>query len=140
MTKPEAETIPPKDGFSLRGNPSPLTDPWEPIYARKETDRIDIGLWLREEHCNGRGFAHGGLISALADSCMGHSCFHAMGGKQNLVTVNLSVDFLGVTHPGVWLEIQSDVVKTGRSLCFVQCKVTADDVICARASATFKIV
>ena len=138
MTEEMTQTKPPKEGFSLRGNPSPLTDPWEPIYSREETDRIDIGLWLREAHCNGRGFAHGGLISALADSCMGHSCFHAMGGKNRLVTVSLSVDFLGITRPGAWMEIKSEVVKTGRSLCFVQCKVTADDVICARAGATSK--
>ncbi|MEH6546000.1 MAG: PaaI family thioesterase [Sneathiella sp.] len=133
-------TTPPKEGFSLRGNPSPLTDPWEPIYSREETDTIDIGLWLREEHCNGRGFAHGGLISALADSCMGHSCYYAMGGKNHLVTVSLSVDFLGITRPGAWLEFKSEIVKTGRNLCFVQCTATADGVICARANATFKIV
>ncbi len=130
----------PKSGFSLRNRPSPLTDPWEPIYSREETDRVDIGLWLRQEHCNARGFVHGGLISALADNCMGHSCKAALGTGNGLVTVNLSVDFLGVARPGSWMEIISDVVKTGRNLCFVQCKVTADRVICARASATFKVV
>ncbi|MEH6524454.1 MAG: PaaI family thioesterase [Sneathiella sp.] len=140
MTQFKATNENPKEGFSLRGRPSPLTDPWEPIYSREETDRIDVGLWLREAHCNARGFAHGGLISALADNCMGHSCKHVIGGEKSLVTVNLSVDFLGVTRPGAWMEINSEVVKTGRSLCFVQCKVMADGVICARASATFKIV
>lgn len=140
MTQNNSEDVPPKTGFSLRGRPSPLTDPWEPIFSRTETDRIDVGLWLRKEHCNARGFAHGGLISALADNCMGHSCKQVLGGAKSLVTVNLSVDFLGVSRPGAWMEIKSEVVKAGKSLCFVQCKVTADGVICARASATFKIV
>ncbi len=128
------------EGFTEHDRKSPLTDPWEPIYSRKHPDRLDLGLWLREAHCNARGFAHGGLISALADNSMGHSCIAAHGGGANMVTVNLNIDFIGVAKSGAWLEVNSEVVKTGKSLCFVQCRVTADGKLCARGNATFKVV
>ncbi|MBT3536484.1 MAG: PaaI family thioesterase, partial [Rhodospirillaceae bacterium] len=85
-------------------------------------------------------FVHGGLISTLADICMGHSCRAVLPEGTSLLTVNLSVDFLGVAHPGAWLEIVAEVIKTGRNLCFAECKITADDQLRARATATFKVV
>jgi uncharacterized protein (TIGR00369 family) len=140
MTLEEATDQPPPDGFSRRDRRSPLTDPWEPIYERETAERVDIGLRLSEAHCNARGFVHGGLISALADNSMGHSCKAVLDGESSLLTVNLSVDFLGVAQPGAWLQVVSDVVKAGRGLCFADCKVTADAELCARASATFKVL
>jgi uncharacterized protein (TIGR00369 family) len=135
-----AVSPPPPEGFVRCRRRSPLTDPWEPIFERPGKDGIARGLWLREAHCNARGFAHGGLISALADNTMGHSCVAALGGGVGLVTVNLSVDFLGAAKPGAWLQVDGVVVKTGRSLSFAECKVTADGKLCARGTASFMAV
>jgi acyl-coenzyme A thioesterase PaaI-like protein len=134
------EQPPPVEGFVRRYRRSPLTDPWEPIYTREHWERIDIGLWLREAHCNAREFAHGGLISTIADNGMGHSCMTMLGPDTAVVTVNLSVEFLGVANVGCWLEIESEVVKTGRSLCFTACRVSADGDQCARGTAIFKVL
>jgi hypothetical protein len=47
-------------------------------------------------HTNSRGLVHGGLIAALADNAMGLSCGQGRQGvSQGLITVNLSVDYLG---------------------------------------------
>jgi hypothetical protein len=35
--------------------------------------------------------------------------------------------------------VETDVIKTGSTLCFAQCFVTADGVPSARASATFRV-
>ena len=43
---------------------SPLTDPWEPLLAHTTPDAVYLALEIREAHCNARGFAHGGMISA----------------------------------------------------------------------------
>ena len=59
---------------------SPLTDPWEPLYSKRTDKAVIIGLRLAKPHTNGRGLIHGGLIAALADNAMGHSCAHGMGG------------------------------------------------------------
>lgn len=128
------------DGFVRHRRTSPLTAPWEPIYA-KTTDRaVILGLHIGEPHTNSRGMAHGGLITALADNAMGLSCSHVAGGGTRLVTVNLSADFLGPAKIGQWLQITTEVVKTGSRLCFAQALITTDGVACARANATFSVV
>ncbi|MGZ6015309.1 MAG: PaaI family thioesterase, partial [Phenylobacterium sp.] len=71
---------------------------------------------------------------------MGLSCARRLGQVSGLVTVSLSVDFLGSAFAGQWLEFDTVFVKPGRSLCFAQAFVTADGQPCARANAVFKVV
>jgi uncharacterized protein (TIGR00369 family) len=139
MTDTSAENSIP-DGFAPHFRKSPLTEPWEPIYSKTTDTAVILGLRIAEAHTNSRGMAHGGLITALADNAMGLSCGHVAGGGTRLVTVNLSADFLGPAKIGQWLEITTEVVKTGHRLCFAQALVTADGVPCARANGTFSVV
>ena len=128
------------EGFERQNRPSPLTDPWEPIYSKQTPGAIILGLRLAKPHTNARGFAHGGLIAALTDNAMGHSCDHKMRGANSLVTVSMSIDFIASAHIGQWLTVETDVIKTGSTLCFAQCFVTADGVAIARANGTFRVV
>jgi uncharacterized protein (TIGR00369 family) len=128
------------EGFEPQTRRSPLTDPWEPIYSKQTSGAIILGLRLAKPHTNARGMIHGGLIAALADKAMGHSCGHQLRGAHSLVTVNLSVDFVGTAMIGQWLAVETDVIKTGSTLCFAQCVLKADDVVIARANATFRVV
>ena len=129
-------------GFQRHTRKSGLTDPWEPIYAKHGPGSVGLGIWAGEAHVNSRGFVHGGLISALADNAMGLSCGEALraagSSTAGLVTVNLSLNFVGSAQIGQWLEIRPHVIKAGWSLCFVEALVLADDEVCARASAVFK--
>ena len=127
-------------GFERQTRPSPLTEPWEPIYSKLTPDAIILGLRLATPHTNARGFAHGGLIAALTDKAMGHSCALKMHGAHSLVTVNMSIDFISSAQVGQWLTVETDVIKTGSTLCFAQCFVKADDIAVARANATFRVV
>jgi uncharacterized protein (TIGR00369 family) len=97
-------------------------------------------LRLAKPHTNARGLIHGGLIAALTDAAMGHSCAHQMGNVSSLVTVGLAVDFVSTAKVGQWLAVETDVIKTGSTICFAQCLVKADDVIIARANGTFRVV
>jgi uncharacterized protein (TIGR00369 family) len=128
------------DGFERQSRPSPLTDPWEPIYSKLTPDAIILGLRLATPHTNARGFAHGGLIAALTDKAMGHSCGRRMRGVHSLVTVSMAIDFVSSAQIGQWLTVETDVIRTGSTLCFAQCLVKADDVVIARANATFRVV
>jgi uncharacterized protein (TIGR00369 family) len=125
-------------GFERHFRRSPVTDPWEPIYSKRTADAVVIGLHLAEAHTNSRGLIHGGLIAALADNAMGLSCAVRSGEPLSLVTISLAVDFLGPAGKGQWLQIDTNFVKTGGSICFAQCLVSADGVPCARGNATFK--
>jgi uncharacterized protein (TIGR00369 family) len=128
------------EGFERHFRQSPLTDPWEPLYSRRTSDAVIIGLRLAKPHTNGRGLIHGGLIATLADNAMGYSCAHVMGGVSSLVTIGLAVDFVGAAQVGQWLTVETDVIKTGSTICFAQSFIKADDLVIARANATFRVV
>ncbi|MHC4052392.1 PaaI family thioesterase [Bradyrhizobium sp. 25ACV] len=127
-------------GFEPLFRKSPLTEPWEPLYSKNTDKAVIIGLRLARPHTNGRGLIHGGLIAALADNAMGYSCALATNWTTSFVTVSLSVDFAGSAEIGQWCSIESDVIKTGKTICFAQCLVKADDAVIARASGTFRVV
>jgi len=128
------------EGFERHFRQSPLTDPWEPLYSRRTERAVIIGLRLAKPHTNARGLIHGGLIAALADNAMGYSCAHVMGGVSSLVTIGLAVDFIGTAEVGQWLAVESDVIKTGSTICFAQSLIKADDAVIARANGTFRVV
>lgn len=133
------------DGFERHFRRSGLTDPWEPLYSRKLEDRVQMGLFLAEQHCNSRGLVHGGLIAALSDNAMGLSCAAALvaSGRdvhRGLVTVSLGTDYLGSAKLGEWLLIDPEPVKVGGSICFARAIIRGNDAPVAMANATFKIL
>ena len=130
----------PPEGFAPHFRKSPVTDPWEPLFSRKLEGIVQIGLWLREAHCNSRGLVHGGVIASLADNAMGLSCASSLGSVQGLVTVSLTVDYVGSAKNGQWLQVEPRVLRTGRSMGFADALVTADGGTVARASATFRVL
>ena len=134
----EAQIAPPV-GFTRHYRQSPVTDPWEPLYSRKDAGAVTIGFRAAEAHANSRGFVHGGLLSALADGAMGLSCGETLGDVTGLVTVSLAIDFLGSADVGQWVEITPKVNHAGGRLCFAEALVTADGQPCAKAHATFSV-
>jgi uncharacterized protein (TIGR00369 family) len=134
----------PPNGFEPHARKSPLTDPWEPLYARTLADRTVLGLYILTAHTNSRGFLHGGLIAALADNAMGLSCglVSRQGGlaANGLVTVTLSIDYVGRAEVGQWLTFDTTFIRPGRTLCFAELEVTADGQPVARARATFRVL
>ncbi|MEN9316833.1 MAG: hypothetical protein RJA99_4306 [Pseudomonadota bacterium] len=134
----------PAFGYVLHERKSPLTAPWEPIFAKHADDVVQLAVRVREAHCNGRAMAHGGLIAALADNAMGLSAVgqaRAAGlPVSSAVTVSLTVDYIGTVRAGQWLEFVPVVVKVGRTLAFVEFRALADGEVAARGSATFKFL
>ncbi len=130
--------IPP--GFAPHFRKSPFTDPWEPLYSKRTERAVIMGLRLAQPHTNARGLIHGGLIASLADNAMGYSCAQATGWVSSFVTISLSVDFTGAAQIGQWLSVESEVIKTGGTLCFAQSLIKADDSLIARANGTFRVL
>ena len=63
----------PPDGFAPHFRKSAVTDAWEPLFSRRIDGTVQIGLSLRDAHCNSSGLLHGGVIAALANNAMGLS-------------------------------------------------------------------
>lgn len=131
-------------GFELHNRKSPVTAPWEPLYAQHRDDALEIGFHLADAHCNSRGGLHGGVIAALADNAMGLSYGvvrrKAYGDTPGAVTVSLNVDYIAAAGIGQWISICPRVLRAGRQMGFVEAIVFADGKIIARASATFRAV
>ena len=132
------------DGYARHTRRSPLTDPWEPLYARETAEAMQLAVEIREAHCNARGFAHGGLISALADNAMGMSAVRLAreqpGQEQaSAVTVTLALDYLDTARIGDWLEVRPSVLKLGRTLAFAECRVVCGERLIARGNASFRM-
>ena len=136
-----ALSVQPPEGFAQHFKQSGFTDPWEPLLSRKLDDQVQIGVVLREAHCNSRGFAHGGFLASLADNAMGLSIGTALqaSGRTpgSLVTTNLSVDYIGIAQVGEWIATNTTVLKAGNNLCVASCTVGTDAGVVARANATF---
>jgi uncharacterized protein (TIGR00369 family) len=133
------------DDYRPHTRRSPLTDPWEPVLARETADAVSLGLQMREAHCNARGFAHGGLMSSLADNAMGWSAVRLArrrpgADEASAVTVTLTVDFIDMARTGDFIEFCPTVLKVGRTLAFCDCRVVCGERLIARASASFRIV
>ena len=140
MTAPTA----PPAGYAPHTRRSPLTDPWEPLFAKTTGQAVQLAVQVREAHCNSRGFAHGGLISALADNAMGLSAVTAARAgaspdAKGAVTVSLALDFIDSAQLGEWLEVQPAVLKVGRTLAFTECRVVCGERLIARGNASFRM-
>ncbi len=131
------------DGFELLSRPSPLLDPWRPLYARTEPERVTLGIEVREPHTNSRGTVHGGLFAALADQGMGHSCGARLESEGlkilTLWTSSMAVDYFDAARPGQWLMFETVFIRTGRTLCHAEMDITADGRTVARARGSFRI-
>lgn len=134
---PESDTVP--SDFEPHFRKSPVTDPWEPLFVRRDGSALSLGLRIAAAHCNARGLLHGGVISALADNAMGLACVMQME-RCSALTVGLSVDFLSVGRMGQWLEVRAVPAKLGRTLTFADARIEADGEMIAKAAATFRIV
>lgn len=134
----------PPEGFAPHDRKSPVTDPWEPVFARRRDGVVELGLVLAAAHCNSRGFVHGGVLATLADNAMGLSygatMLHENGGAAGggAVTVSLTIDYLATARIGQWLQVSPRVLRAGGSMGFVDALLTADGAAIARASATFR--
>jgi acyl-coenzyme A thioesterase PaaI-like protein len=137
-------TFQPPEPFIVHPRKSPLTTPWEPIYADIREDRWVLAVQVREPHTNSRGNPHGGLLAALADNAMGLSCGVLLKRLEipfgGFVTVSLGLDYLAAAKLGEWLEFDTDFIKPGKTLCYAEATVRADGKPAARARATFKVV
>lgn len=133
----QEEVVP--EGFEPLFRSSPFLDLLGPFYNKLMDKELVIGFFASEKHCNSRGIVHGGVLSSLADVALGSNAVIAQEAAKPLVTVNLSVDYAGAARQGDWIEITTDVQKSGGRLAFANCNIRAGSKHIARASAVFSI-
>ncbi len=93
----------------------------------------------KEIHLNPHGGLHGGIVSALLDTCMGIAAAAVSGHK--VVTTDLSVSFLKALK-GKRFLIDVEITHPGRHLHSARGKIIDADtnVLCSTGQATFVLL
>jgi uncharacterized protein (TIGR00369 family) len=118
---------------------SPYLDLVGPLYeATSDPSRVRIQIDGR--HTNARGWAHGGVLLAVADTLMGHTAQRAGPEGTSVVTVSMTTDFPGTARMGDWVEAIATVRRLGRRLAFTRCEFTAGERLVLTATGVFAIV
>ena len=57
-----------------------------------------------------------------------------------LVTTSLTIDYLGATRLGDWIEAAANFLRIGHDIAFVNCNISCGERRLARASGMYKAI
>lgn len=102
-----------------------------------EKGRVELALDLKPEHLQQHGFAHGGLVSYLADNALTYAGGSVLG---DVVTLEFKINYLRPAQ-GARLVARARVAGSGKSQAVCQCDVLAldpsgEEKLCAVAQGT----
>ena len=127
-------------GFRRHFRTSPVTDAWEPLYSRCRSDGADMLFEVAQAHCNSRGYLHGGVLATLSDVTMGLALGLVVNDpRANIVTISLSLDYLGSAKIGDAVAIEAHVVRVGSTISCCQALTKRGDAVIARSNANFSV-
>ena len=92
-----------------------------------------------DQHLNGAGGVHGGVLATLVDSAMGQAVRAVTRDGQGLATSQLTVTYLNPGKPGQ-LVATAQVRKRGKSLVVCDADIEQDGEPVAHAVATFALL
>ena len=133
---------PPFQPSVRRGPFTTHNGPW--YHWADETD-FRQGVRLQQRHCNGRGIAHGGFLSAFADGLTATAIFRQL--RRGSVTMKLNTEFLRSAKAGDWLQGTAKLTRATRNMAFVEAygwvgeaaEIAHDDLVFS-ASAVFRLL
>ena len=139
--QPPATRVPVPEGFEPGRFGGGFIAANGPLYLKKLERGIVLGFRVEPRHCNPMGVCHGGMISTFCDMLLPISAHHLAKdlAQRFLPTISLQVDYLAASPLGAWLQGEAQLLRSTRSLVFMQGVVTADGQTVARTSGIFKI-
>jgi uncharacterized protein (TIGR00369 family) len=100
-------------------------------------------LEVTSAHLQQHGFVHAGVLMTIADHTCGGAALSTMPDGKDVITVENKVSFLRPA-PGLELTCRAEVLRTGKSLVFVEGEVFAvrhgRHVLAAKASSTLAVI
>lgn len=112
-------------------------------YTQVSEGFVEGKIQMREELHQQNGYAHGGLISTLADLVAGFASYTVIDLDQQVLTAEIKVSFFRAGK-GETLYARGEVVKKGRRFIFAESEVYSkenqQERIIAKATTTMAIV
>src|SRR3546814_11844585 len=90
---------------------------------------------VAERHANPIDTCHGGALATFADAMIAAVHAGAESGQAHTPTITLTVDYLAPVAVSELVEADVQLVKSTRTMLFVQSLMIANGKIVARASA-----
>ena len=101
--------------------------------------RVNVTPSLQQQH----GFVHAGVLMTIADHTCGGAAASTMPDEKDVLTVENKVSFLRPAL-GKALFCRATVLRTGRTLVFVEAEITVENgerrVMVAKASSTLAVI
>ena len=101
--------------------------------------RVNVSPVLQQQH----GFIHAGVLMTIADHTCGGAAASTMPDDKDVLTVENKVSFLRPAL-GKALFCRATVLRTGRTLVFVEAEITVENgesrVMVAKASSTLAVI
>ena len=110
-----------------------------PLWQRMVDGEPEYALVTQDKHHNRRGMVQGGLLMTFADRACGMAA-RFVSGRPTMATVQLDVHFVDAGKIGETLMTRPRVLRTTRSLVFVNAEVKANNRTIVTANGVFKIL
>ena len=130
------------------GTFDPAANGWERVRGHNFGELVGP-IWRRgdalfgfvavDKHRNHRGIVHGGMLTTFADQAMGMTGRRATGDKPH-ATIEIGMQFIGSVQVGDFVEAHCEIVRTTRSLLFIESKLKVGARVVAAASGIWKIL
>ncbi|QOZ36405.1 PaaI family thioesterase [Bradyrhizobium sp. CCBAU 53421] len=109
-----------------------------PFWYRQEPGgSVRSAFRVEKKHCNDSGNVHGGCLMTFADFCLSVATLPVLEG-QAPTTINFSGSFIDAAQEGDLIMGNCEITRAGRSLIFVQGRLTTNERILFTFSGTVK--
>ncbi len=104
-----------------------------------ERGKATITLEVRHDMTNPYGNIHGGMMSLLIDEVIGWGVV-SLDTNNHYTSLNLNVDFLYAIKKGDRLRAKSEVIREGKKIIHVECRVyDMQDRLLAKATSNLVV-
>ncbi|HEY8050785.1 MAG TPA: PaaI family thioesterase [Ramlibacter sp.] len=95
-------------------------------------------LTIADQHRNGTGVAHGGVLFTLADTAMGAALYNSLEPGEICATIEIKIGYFKPVFDGT-LVCDATLLNKGKSIASLEATIRNGDQLVSKSSGTFSI-
>lgn len=109
-----------------------------PFSFSEEQGSTVLHFTIAEQHLNGDGFLHGGMMMTLASSALS-TLVRRVAGDAASAPLSINCDFVGPGPVGAKVMGRAEVTRQTRTIVFASVELSADDKLMMSATAVYRL-